>query len=103
MEPILITRTQLEEIKRLQIRSRSDWPATFSVNCHLDIWPWANWGLTPEYNRQQILGVSPAIDAIAKRFLDIREDGGRFFIDATGAFYVEDGLTKQFVNFRHSL
>jgi hypothetical protein len=105
MEPILVTRTQLEEIKRLQIRARADWPATFSVNCHVEIWPWTNWGLTPEHNRLHIQGVSPAVDAIAKLFLEIRGEGGRFFVDATGAFYVDDfdGRIRQFVNFRHCL
>ena len=83
MEPIFITRSQLEEIKQLQLRKRPDWPATFSVNCQGRIWPFANWGHTPEHNRDAIAGISPTVDAIAVRFLDIRPEGGRFFVDAT--------------------
>src|ERR1700733_2146073 len=102
VEPIIVTRGQLEEIKQLQLRRRSDWPATFSVNCHGRIWPFANWGHTPDCNRDPIEGISRAVDAIADRFLELRSEGGRFFVDATGAYYVENGRIQQFVNFRHS-
>jgi hypothetical protein len=71
------------------------------VNGRFEIWPWTNWGLTPEFNRMPVHGISRVIDEIATRFLDLQEVGGRFFIDATGAFYKADGRTRQFVNFMH--
>jgi hypothetical protein len=101
VEPILVTRSQLEEIKQLQLKKRSDWPATFSVNCHGRIWPFAKWGHTPDYNRDPIEGISPTLDAVAGRFLYLRSEGGRFFVDATGAYYIENGRIQQFANFRH--
>jgi hypothetical protein len=101
VEPILVTRAELEKIKRLQVKKRSDWPATFSVNWYGRIWPWANWGLTPDCNREPIEGTSAAVDEIAGRFLDLRPEGSRFFVDATGAYYAENARKQQFVNFRH--
>jgi hypothetical protein len=98
-----ITRTELDQIRKLPIRRRSDWPAVFSTNCNGEVWLWATYGLTPDDYREQIRGVSEVTDLIADEYLEIRGEGGRFFVDATGAFYKDESgrWTRQFVNFRH--
>jgi hypothetical protein len=105
MDPILVTRDDLELIKRLQIKARPDCLASFGANCRGEVWPWVNWGFTPDPKRKQVRGLSRVIDEIVKRYLTIRGEGGRFFIDATGAFYSDEtGRWKhQFVNFRHCI
>ncbi len=106
MEPILVRRADLEDIRRLQIKPRSDWPAVFSTNVHGEIWPFATYGYTYGGNRLDVRGFSNVIDEVAERYREIRCEGGHFFIDATGAFYKDESSalsTRQFVNFRHCL
>ena len=106
MEPILVSRPDLEDIKRLQIKPRNDWPAVFSTNVHGEIWPFATYGYTYGSDRVDVRGFSNVINVVAERYREIRPEGGRFFIDATGAFYKEESgawSTRQFVNFRHCL
>jgi len=106
MEPILVSRTDLEDIKRLHIKSRSDWPAVLSTNVHGEIWPFATYGYTQGRDREDVHGFSQVIDEVAERYREIRCEGGRFFIDATGAYYRDEfsaWSTRQFVNFRHCL
>jgi len=98
-----ITRTELDQIRNLPIRRRSDWPAVFSTNCHGEVWLFATYGFTRDEYREQIRGASEVIDAIADQYLEIRGEGGRFFVDATGAFYKDESARwpRQFVNFLH--
>jgi hypothetical protein len=106
MEPIEVNRHDLDQIKRLQIKPRSDWPAVFSTNEHGEIWPFTTYGYTYGRDREDVQGFSQLLDAVAERYREERCEGGRFFIDATGAFYKDESRgwsTKQFVNFRHCL
>src|SRR5713226_617633 len=87
METVIISRDEFEEFKRLQIRYRWDWPAVFSANCHGEIWPFVSYGYTPGEYREEVRGLCRTIDAVADDYLEMRREGGRFFINETGAFY----------------
>jgi hypothetical protein len=106
MEPIEVSREDLDQVKRLQIKPRSDWPAVFSTNVHGEIWPFATYGYTYVPDREDVRGFSHVVDEVAERYRQLRCEGGRFFIDATGAFYKDESsgwFTRQFVNFRHCI
>jgi|SRR5579884_307925 len=93
---IHITRHDFNELRRLQRRKRWDWPAVFSVNPRGVIWPFVTNGWTPEDERIDVAGVSPIVDRVASEYLDIRPEGGRFFIKDCGAFFkTEDGGPPQ--------
>lgn len=101
MKGLTITREELEEIKRLQLKHHWKWPAAFSANPRGDIWPYVTRGYTDEGLREQVRHVSKIIDAIADEYLNARPTGGRFFIDDTGAFYTPQGESEvQFLAFR---
>ena len=87
MKEIEITREQFDEFKRLQVKKRWDWPATFSTNSHGSIWPYVTNGKTQLEDRTDVRGESRLLDEIADRYTAIREDGGRFFIGWDGAFW----------------
>ena len=44
-------------------------------------------GLTGERATEELCNVSKILDAVADRYLTIRSEGGRFFVDEKGAFY----------------
>lgn len=98
-----VTRGDLERIQLLQLMHRVDWPAVFSTNGSC-IWPQIVRGWTPFGSRLQVRGICGVLDAIADRYVQLRPEGGRFFIDATGAFYKDEAANLNlppFVNFRH--
>ncbi len=100
MRRVTLTGTELQLLHDLQIKYRLDWPATFSINSNSVIWPYVTNGLTPHEIRENVRGVSPALDQIGDFFLGVRENGGRFFVDERGAFYKPDRHEIQFVEFR---
>ena len=87
MKVLEITREQFDGFKKLQVKKRWDWPATFSTNSKGPIWPYVTNGRTPEKDRNDVRGVSPLLDEIADRYTAMREEGGRFFIGWNGAFW----------------
>ena len=89
---LTLTRTELEQLKALVRRKRWDWPAVFSVNQHREIWPFATYKRTPEEEREPVRGLSRVIDEVADRYLSLRSDGGRFFVDDKHAFYKGPGI-----------
>lgn len=98
-----MTRHDLEIMKRLQVLLRTDWPAVFSTNGK-DIWPQTTLGWTPFNSRLQVRGLLKVLDRIAERYIEVRPEGGRFFIDSTGAFFKDEAANMNFppfVNFRH--
>jgi hypothetical protein len=84
---LTLTRAEFEQLKALVRRKRWDWPAVFSVNHHREIWPFATYKRTPEEEREPVRGLSRVIDEVADRYLSLRSDGGRFFVDDRHAFY----------------
>lgn len=96
----VITREEFEDFRRLQVRRRWDWPVVFSANSNDQIWPFASYGHTRAEDREPLGGLCKTIDAVAREYLRVRELGGRFFIDETGAFYKLAGRNVQFVAFR---
>lgn len=98
-----VTRRDLDRIKQVQLMPRTDWPAVFSTNGD-DIWPQAVRGWTPFESRLQVRGLLEFLDTIADIYLEVRPEGGRFFIDSTGAFYKDEAANLNlppFVVFRH--
>jgi hypothetical protein len=92
METLTFTRDEFERLKALQIQRRWDWPATFSTNCHGEIWPFSSYGYTQSEDREQIRGLSSVIDQAADIYLGIRSEGGRFFINDKCALYRDEGV-----------
>jgi hypothetical protein len=76
-----LSRQEFEELKALQRKKRWDWPATFSTNAKGEIWPYVTHGWTRIDDRQDVSGLSSVIDEIARLYINLRSDGGRFFID----------------------
>jgi hypothetical protein len=103
MQTLAITRAELRELRRLQRSLRWDWPAVFSTNSKREIWPFKRYGLTGGRDTEELRNVSKILDAVADRYLTIRSEGGRFFVDEKGAFY-KDRQARQikFVCFRVS-
>src|SRR5438105_1385295 len=79
MREKLIARCELDELKRLVLKYRSDWPAVFSTNVRGEIWPFLQWGYTPARNREPVQGLCQILDEIAGDYLKLRSGGGRFF------------------------
>jgi hypothetical protein len=100
MQDRFVTEAELEEVRRVQVKYRLDWPATFSTNFHGEIWPFSRWGLTPGKDRELITGVCPLIDEVAIEFLQVRDGGGRFFVDRDGAYYKSDVDYVRFIRFQ---
>jgi hypothetical protein len=85
---LTLTQAEFDELKALQRTKRWDWPAVFSVSPRDgEIWPYVRRGYTPEQEREPVSGLSRVIDEVAKRYLKLRSDGGRFFIHDKLAFY----------------
>jgi len=92
MKTLEITKEQFDEFKRLQVKKRWDWPASFSTNIRGAIWPFVTNGRTPLEDRNDVRGVSPLLDRVADIYTALREEGGRFFIGWKGAFWsAQDG------------
>jgi hypothetical protein len=86
-QTIAVTRAELRELMRLQKSGRWDWPAVFSTNSKRQIWAFKKWGLTRGTDTEELRNVSKILDALADKYLTIRSEGGRFFVDEKGAFY----------------
>jgi hypothetical protein len=86
---VLVGQADWDFLRALQIKLPWEWPAVFSANSRGDIWPFVTYGLTPEWLREDVRGLSPVVDEIADSFLSYQRIGGRFFIDENGA-YVKD-------------
>ena len=100
MLEIVLDRQEFEELRRLQIKYRRDWPAVFSTN-NREVWPFVTRGHTQGGDREVIRGLCKTVDQIADECLRIRDGGGRFFIDRRGAFYKDEFSQEiQFVIFR---
>lgn len=94
-----ITREEFNKLRQLQIKFRLDWPATFSANEHGHIWPYITPGYTTEDNRLHVRGALDFLDYLADEYVSVRPEGGRFFIDETGAYYSLFSRHVQFAKF----
>ncbi len=94
-----ITREEFNKLRQLQIKFRWDWPAAFSANEHGHIWPYITPGYTTEENRFAMRGELDLLDYLADEYISIRPEGGRFFIDETGAYYSHFSRHVQFAEF----
>jgi hypothetical protein len=90
MKKIQISATDLDWFRQIQGKERTDCIAAFTVAQGGPIWPFRSQGNTPEDFREiDVRGVFPALDQIADELMQQKgkTDGGRFFINSTGAFY----------------
>ncbi|HEV2490998.1 MAG TPA: hypothetical protein VGT03_14420 [Candidatus Acidoferrales bacterium] len=100
LEPMSLSQDEFEELKKLQVKYRWDWPAVFSSSCNDEIWPFVRYGHTPSEQRLNVRGISPVIDGIADIYLKRKHIGGRFFVNEKGAFYKNHKRVEfQFVRF----
>ena len=94
-----VTREEFNRLRQLQLKFRWDWPATFSANEHGHIWPYITPGYTTEDIRFHVRGALDILDYLADEYINIRSEGGRFFIDETGAYYSHFSSHVQFGKF----
>lgn len=81
------SRSELELLFILKVKHRWDWPGCFSTNWYGELWPWVVFNRTPTLQRVNVAGVSTLLDELAGRFLEVRPEGGRFFVNNEGAFW----------------
>lgn len=91
MKIVTISRQDMECIKRLQVKSRSDRLISFIVNPDGHVWAYLRRGYTGPL-APDVRGRCRKLDEIADEFLQVRNRGGRFFIDKKGVFYKDDEL-----------
>ena len=99
MKRLEITRLQYAIICDLQVAPRPDWDAWFGVNNSENIWPGVGRGRTPPEKRQEIQDVLPLLNRVRDEYLLVRSEGGRVFVDQSGAHHKRDGHAKLFVSF----
>jgi len=99
VQKLQISSTEFDEFMALVRRERWDWPAVFSVNPKGEIWPWVTWGRTPKHERIDVSGRSRLLRKVAYTLLNIRPEGGRFFINEKGAYTYIGGQIRMFVKF----
>jgi len=90
-----ITRAEFEELKQLAFKRHWKWPAVFSTNSKGELWPWVCNGRTPELDRKDVRGLSPALDQIASAYTAMREEGGRIFIKNDCVAWKNQSLKEQ--------
>jgi hypothetical protein len=99
--PLPIERSDLENMKKLQVKNHADWPAVFSTNSDCEIWCYCRFGNTPRDERVFVQGELEIIDFIAKTYRYERPNGGRFFISDAGVFHKEENCEEiQIIEFR---
>jgi hypothetical protein len=95
-----IERSELDDMKKLQVRNHRGWPAVFSTNSLYQIWCCTHFGNTPRDERLFVQGELRVVDQIAQIYRGERPEGGRFFISDEGAFYCEEHSEQiQFIEF----
>jgi hypothetical protein len=104
MKQLEIRRNQYLKLPEYQVRRRRDWHAVFSTNEIAELWPFIRWGRTPQEERAEFYRIPTILHTIAREYLQIRPQGGRFFINQKGAFYKLDvfgtAVKKQFLRLR---
>jgi hypothetical protein len=73
-------------------------PATYSCNAH-DVWPSITSGWSSPAERWCRTGESTFLDAVVQAARDSRPDGGRFEIQADGAYWVFTG--RRFIEWQY--
>jgi hypothetical protein len=98
---IAIGHAELDDLRRLQAEMQWGWPAVFIANKQGEIWRSSKCGSTPVEGREFVRGLSELVDRVAREYLRIRPEGGRFFIMKDGASY-RDGESDwvRFLSFR---
>lgn len=89
MKRLPISLKEYKQFLTLQIKDRFDWWAVFSTNEKEEVWPYVCRGLTPISKRKYIETRDyPLLVHISRNFLAREPNGGRFFINDVGAFYI---------------
>ncbi len=92
--PLRVASGEIEELREVQIRYRTDWPAVFSCNKYGEIWVFSTYGYTRSSRRVRIIG-NRLLEKIVGIYLQRRPEGGRFFVDESGVYIrPEDGFVQ---------
>jgi len=91
LKPFRITRKEYEDFRALRVKTRNDWWAVFSVNHKEELWPYVCPGVTPIEKRRYVqLEEHKLLSDVGGYFLhNVDEDGGRFFINKSGVFFIK--------------
>ena len=100
MKKLWISRSDLIKLGETQAKRRRNWLAVFSTNCCGQIWIFVTRGWTPFEKRIEPQRLRVIVRRIADEYCKLRPEGGRFFINETGAFYKPaEKREKQFLSF----
>ena len=92
MQYITMTFKEFKQFRDVQVKSRWDWPATFSCNEFGEVWPTPGYGYTPKENRIYLSRRKyPTLHRIVDAYLSVRSEGGRFHIRDDGVFLADGG------------
>ena len=92
MRYITLTFPEFEEFRDVQVKTRWDWPATFSCNPSGQVWPTPGYGYTPEEGRTYLSRRDyPTLHKIVDAYLSVRFEGGRMHINDDGVFVAAGG------------
>jgi hypothetical protein len=83
---IPITADEFKVLESLVSLRKNKANAIFSTNWHDELWPSTRRGKTPISERQDVVGYSPVLDQLAQKYRAWRDEGGKIFINRTGAY-----------------
>ena len=93
MQYITMTFKEFKQFRDVQVKSRWDWPATFSCNQSGQVWPPPGYGFTDEADRIYLSRRDyPTLHRIVDALLSVHHKGGRFHISDDGVFLADGGL-----------
>lgn len=99
MRYITLTFPEYEQFRDVQVKTRWDWPATFSCNQYGEVWATPGYGYTQEENRTYLSRREyPTLHKIVGAYLAARPEGGRIHISDEGVFSADSG--QQVCQFR---
>jgi hypothetical protein len=102
MKSVTISLNDLNLFRECRLKDRADWWATFSAEPNFgEIYPFITRGFTQPSQRLGLRKDFPKLAEIADLYLELRPQGGRFFIDHHGAYFHEtaQGPHHQFAKF----
>lgn len=92
MRYITLAYNEFEQFRDVQVKSRWDWPATFSCNPSGQVWPPPGYGFTDEADRIYLSRRDyPTLHMIVDALLSVHHKGGRFHINDDGVFLADGG------------
>ena len=95
-----MTRRTLDKLKTLERLERPPAVVAFSCNAYRQVWPEETTQWHREDQRSYCQGKLQVLDEIVAMMLEVRPNGGRFFVDWDGVFHRENWPNEErFIQF----